>query len=87
MTAEAVGPRPFKELSETGLLWLINVSVFHPRGYALGLHPGPTGEYIGWSLLGDGTESWYMSEPTDEQHAAGARTHDELFALAKAMMP
>jgi hypothetical protein len=30
--------RMFAELSPSGLLWLINVSVFHPRGYALAIH-------------------------------------------------
>ena len=30
--------RPLLELSEAGLLWLINRVVFHPRGIALALH-------------------------------------------------
>lgn len=49
--------RPFEELSDSGLLWLINRTVFHPRGYALALTV-TDGEATGWSLLGDGSEPW-----------------------------
>ena len=42
--------RPFLELSECGLLWLINRVVFHPRGLALALYQ--EGEQAhGWQLL------------------------------------
>lgn len=51
-------PRPFAELLSTGLLWLINTTVFHPRGFALALHLDDQGAAIGWSLQGDGTEPW-----------------------------
>lgn len=51
-------PRPFSELRDTGLLWLINTSVFHPRGFALAMHFDDQGAATGWSLLGDGTEPW-----------------------------
>ncbi|MGA5202746.1 hypothetical protein [Streptomyces variegatus] len=43
--------RPFAELRPTGLLWLINRVVFHPRGLALALHADDTGHVYGWSLL------------------------------------
>lgn len=43
-------PRPFLELSDSGLLWLINRVVFHPRGVALALHE-EDGEARGWELL------------------------------------
>lgn len=51
-------PRPFAELRETGLLWLINRTVFHPHGFALALHVDSDGNATGWELLGDGSEPW-----------------------------
>jgi hypothetical protein len=51
-------PRPFADLRPTGLLWLINTTVFHPRGFALALHLDDQGTATGWSLQGDGTEPW-----------------------------
>jgi hypothetical protein len=62
--------RPFSELSDTGLLWLINRVVFHPRGFALGITHAPNSQGIeeatGWSLLGDGSEVWVMGDDVDE---------------------
>lgn len=49
--------RPFEDLSMSGLLWLINRTVFHPRGYALAITLDD-GKAVGWSLLGDGSEPW-----------------------------
>lgn len=59
--------RPFSELRDTGLLWLINTTVFHPRGYALSVHydNGVGAEPTGWSIMGDGTEPWAFSEEAD----------------------
>lgn len=42
--------QPLLELSDSGLLWLINRVVFHPRGIALALHE-EGGEAVGWSLV------------------------------------
>lgn len=54
-------PRPLRELSDSGLLWLINRVVFHPRGFALQLARRESdGEIIGWRLAGDGREPWRM---------------------------
>jgi hypothetical protein len=50
------------DLRSTGLLWLINTTVFHPRGFALALHFDDGGDCTGWSLLGDGQERWTYSE-------------------------
>lgn len=59
----ATSPLPFNQLRDTGLLWLINTSVFHPRGYALSIHINPeTGIAQGWQLLGDGTQRWAWAE-------------------------
>jgi len=99
MSADQIAPRkvgkdngrPFTEFRDEGLLWLVNATVFHPRGYALALHFNEDhSEVSGWSLLGDGTESWYFdhADPTDEQREKyGAQSIDELFARAKALMP
>jgi len=75
--------RPWSELRDSGLLWLINTSVFHPRGYALGM------SNEGWVLFGDGSEPWqFGADPTPEQRELyGAKSLDELFALVKTLMP
>jgi len=63
----------FDELRSTGLLWLINTSVLHPRGFALALvyKTNETGERepIGWKLVGDGTEAWTFGDDIDEPFA------------------
>jgi hypothetical protein len=73
-------PRPFSELRDTGLLWLINTTVFHPRGYALAVHyaDGTDSEMIGWSLVGDGTEVWAFGTDADI---------DSCFRAVKEVMP
>ncbi|MEV0470228.1 hypothetical protein [Streptomyces prunicolor] len=68
--------RPIGELRDSGLLWLINRTVFHPRGLALALAYGDAGEVTGWRLTGDGTEPMWFS-PDDEPR---------LFAAAKATL-
>ena len=57
---------PWGALRETGVLWLINRAVFHPRGFALALNFGEEGDPIGWQILGDGTEPWVFEEETDD---------------------
>lgn len=61
--------RPFDDLSTTGLLWLINAAVFHPRGYALAFAMNiETGEVTGWDLLGDGRQPWrYDSDAVNRE--------------------
>lgn len=59
--------RPFRELSESGLLWLINRTVFHPQGYALGIRIDSEENAVGWELLGDGSEPFvYGGDGSDE---------------------
>ena len=53
------------DLRDTGLLWLINRVVFHPRGYALAYDPDDKA----FSLLGDGREPWSFGEASDEVEA------------------
>lgn len=57
--------REIDELRTTGLLWLINATVFHPRGYALTfVYDTETDDVQGWSLQGDGQEVWAF-DPTE----------------------
>jgi hypothetical protein len=61
--------RPWQDLKTTGLLWLINAAVLHPRGYALALvyRGGDHDEPIGWQLLGDGSEAWvFLNEDSQD---------------------
>lgn len=76
-------PRPFVELADSGLLWLINASVFHPRGFAFAVHVSSSGEALGWSLQGDGTEPWYFDgPPRDEKFAAVEATFRQVRVAA-----
>lgn len=43
--------QPMSELLDSGLLWLINRTVFHPRGLALALWREERGDVTGWQLL------------------------------------
>jgi len=75
--------RPFVELSASGILWLINRVVFHPRGFALALHKDTeTGEVTGWSIRGHGDEVLVFTEPDDHKlFAAAERTLAECSAI------
>jgi len=59
--------RGFSEFRESGLLWLVNREVFHPRGYALAFQVEDDGSVSGWSLLGDGSECWTFSPEADDE--------------------
>lgn len=63
------------DLSTTGLLWLINRVVFHPRGFALALVAEADGTVTRWQILGDGRSIWWF-DPKSEDGAEG------LFAAA-----
>jgi hypothetical protein len=58
--------RDFADLRETGLLWLINRVVFHPRGFGLALHVADDGTTTGWSLQGDGSEPWTFEDGPEQ---------------------
>jgi hypothetical protein len=75
--------RPWHELGESGLLWLINTIVFHPRGYALAIHLDDQGTATGFSILGDGTERWTFSENWPDNQ----RSPDDAFAAIKELLP
>lgn len=59
------GIRPIAELRSSGMLWLINRTVFHPHGLALALVSGTDGDIVGWQLMGDGTQPCWFA-PEDE---------------------
>lgn len=68
------GPyQDWDDLRSSGLLWLINRQVFHPRGFALALEQ-VDGRIVGWSLLGNGSEVWRFGESEDEHFAAAQET-------------
>lgn len=81
---------PLSALRDTGMLWLINRVVFHPRGYALAMVYDSVvpegGNVTGWQLYGDGTEPWSMGDPPPELIAAGHPTEDQLFAKVQALL-
>lgn len=57
-TVEIPLTRSWNNFRTSGLLWLVNRVVFHPRGRALALVFNEGGEALGWRLLGDGKEVW-----------------------------
>lgn len=74
--------RPWHELRDSGLVWLINRVVLHPRGYALAVQVEPDGTSSGWSIVGDGSEPWQYA--CDE---ASQQREDEMFAKIKELLP
>lgn len=60
--------RPMSDLLDSGLLWLINRVVFHPRGLALALwREDTTGDVTAWRLLAaDDGEPFTFSNRDDE---------------------
>lgn len=71
------------DLRGDGLLWLINVTTFHPRGFALAVNDG---EF--W-LQGDGTEPWRFASEADVIAEGGDPANavpvDRLFDAVEAM--
>ena len=75
------GPgRPFSELGSTGMLWLINRTALHPRGYAMALHVDLDGDVTGWSIEGDGSEPWAYAESMES-------AEKERFEALKRLLP
>ena len=72
-----------ESIEEHGLLWLINTTVFHPRGFALGYSPSKKT----FTLLGDGTERYTFTEDGGAETAdtdAKFQQVEELFSAARA---
>lgn len=58
--------RPWGDLRSSGLLWLINAALLHPRGFAMAIVLQDDGTASGWQLLGDGSEPWQFGDDVDE---------------------
>lgn len=78
---------PLEDFLDTGLLWIINREVLHPRGFALGIaRPDPQhGQPDAvWTILFDGTET--VSYGPDDTVSNQQRA-DALNALLDACRP
>lgn len=72
--------RPFAELIDSGLLWLVNRYALHPRGLAVALHVDEHGQAYGWSLVHNSNgEPWQYDPATD----ADGRTRAEATIAAE----
>ncbi|MDB5069616.1 MAG: putative phage protein [Candidatus Eremiobacteraeota bacterium] len=76
--------RPFEDLSLTGLLWLFNRAVLHPRGFTLVVITGDDGRAIGWQITGDGTQPFVFDPETDDEKF---RAVEAFFAAARSEQP
>lgn len=56
-----------EEMRDNGLLWLINATCFHPRGYALTFTQEEDGSISGIGISGDGKEPWYFDDEAKMQ--------------------
>lgn len=59
-------PTDFSTFRDNGLLWLINTTVFHPRGFALAIHVDDNGTADGYQIIGDGSEEYRFDDSTDK---------------------
>ncbi|MDX2649285.1 hypothetical protein PV341_38120 [Streptomyces sp. PA03-1a] len=56
----------FKQLCDSGILWLINRAVFHPHGLALSLHADGRGVAYGWSIVAAPVGVPWQYDPEDD---------------------
>lgn len=80
---------PMTDFRGRGVLWMLNRVVFHPRGFAIGLHwaddvtveqiEANEVEPIGFSIQGDGKEVWAFGQEPDW-------SEDAPFAVFEAML-
>lgn len=69
-------------LRTDGVLWMVNKSVFHPRGFALAISDDG---FI--TLEGDGSEPWVFGDPDDaEKNAAMWAAEQDRFAAFEALL-
>lgn len=61
---------PISALSDTGILWLINRTVFHPRGFALSLMRNKDGTVSSWNIKGTGKDVFVFNAEDDALHFA-----------------
>lgn len=81
-----VGPdgesyHPWAEFQKSGALWLVNATLWHPRGYAMLMYyPDDTfSESIGYKIVGEGKRPW--TTPVN------LREINEAFRKFKALYP
>lgn len=59
----------FDQLRETGVLFMVNRVLLHPRGYALALEYGEgEKEPRGWNIVGNGKEIWSFYHNEEQVH-------------------
>lgn len=81
------GARSFTQLRESGLLWLINRVVFHPRGLALALHLDEHGNAYGWSLTACAEPTEDSPALDDHAYACAEKTITDALAVLPANTP
>lgn len=69
-------PKEIK-LRDSGLLWLVNKALLHPRGYALGVAVEHRSDHRLF-LYGDGSEPWTFQLPEEEENDLFAKVQDLL---------
>lgn len=74
-------PHGLRDLIDTGLLWFINTTCFHPQGFALSLVMDVEGRCVGWSMLGDGEEAISFDPNDDTVDEKFAAFHDFMDSL------
>lgn len=74
------------DLREDGLLWLINRTCFHPRGFALGVSVDDAGKVDGFVLYGDGKEPWRYAVAEQLEDPTKAVDEDVMFAAIEAAL-
>lgn len=74
MSQEELTIYSFSELEKSGLLWMINRYIFHPRGFTFGLVPNDKGEITGWAILGHGKECYKFTPEMDDMGFLTAET-------------
>jgi hypothetical protein len=63
LMSEEISPiKGWEELVNSGVVWAINRAVFHPRGFALAIHTNDAGDFIGWTLKGDGRAPYIFTD-------------------------
>lgn len=67
------------DLHDDGILWMLNRTVFHPRGFAAGFDP-VTGNF---QIFGDGTESWNYAESMEQAENERFRAFEALLERAR----
>ena len=75
-----------EEFRSNGLLWLINSTVFHPRGFALAVvydkespDDHQDAKIIGLRLMGDGKEPWAYSDKMYDEATGSFDSVNQLF--------